>query len=90
MVVLMGLGARAAIAARPPRAGLGASTPAAVLLGAGTPRARAWTGSLGALGRRGPGGARDAPGTIVVGDVVTLAAAGRAEQLEGVALHSHR
>jgi uroporphyrin-III C-methyltransferase/precorrin-2 dehydrogenase/sirohydrochlorin ferrochelatase len=76
VVVLMGKGARARIAACLLGRGWAASTPAALLLAAGTPRAQAWTGTLDALGRFEPEPAHaDAPGTIVVGGVVRLAAA---------------
>jgi siroheme synthase len=56
-----------------------------VLLAAGTPRAHTWTGSLRELGRAPvPEALEDAPGTIVIGDVVTLAAAvALPEELEG-------
>jgi uroporphyrin-III C-methyltransferase/precorrin-2 dehydrogenase/sirohydrochlorin ferrochelatase len=85
VVVLMGLGARAAIAAYLLERGWAASTPAAVLLAAGTPRAHTWTGSLGELGHSTvPETLADAPGTIVVGEVVTLAhAAVLPQELEG-------
>jgi len=85
VVVLMGLGARAEIAAFLLRRGWAASTPAAVLLAAGTPRAHTWTGSLRELGAATlPESLRDAPGTIVVGAVVTLAAtSAEPEELEG-------
>ena len=85
IVVLMGLGARAAIAAHLLAQGWAASTPAAVLLAAGTPRAHTWTGSLRELGQAPvPEALEDAPGTIVVGDVVSLAAtAALPEELEG-------
>jgi uroporphyrin-III C-methyltransferase/precorrin-2 dehydrogenase/sirohydrochlorin ferrochelatase len=76
VVVLMGKGARARIAASLLERGWAASTPAALLLAAGTPRAHAWTGPLDALGRFEPEPAlAEAPGTIVVGEVVRLAAA---------------
>jgi uroporphyrin-III C-methyltransferase / precorrin-2 dehydrogenase / sirohydrochlorin ferrochelatase len=85
VVVLMGLGTRAAIAAFLLERGWAASTPTALLLAAGTARAHTWTGPLGALGRFDvPDGLGDAPGTIVVGDVVTLAASA-VQQQEGVA-----
>ena len=85
VVVLMGLGARAGIAAYLLERGWAASTPTAVLLAAGTPRAHRWTGALRDLGDAPvPEALEDAPGTIVVGDVVTLAAsAAVAEELEG-------
>jgi uroporphyrin-III C-methyltransferase/precorrin-2 dehydrogenase/sirohydrochlorin ferrochelatase len=76
VVVLMGLGAKATIASFLLERGWAASTPAALLLAAGTPRAHAWTGSLEELGDSTvPEAIADAPGTIVVGEVVTLAAA---------------
>jgi uroporphyrin-III C-methyltransferase / precorrin-2 dehydrogenase / sirohydrochlorin ferrochelatase len=76
VVVLMGKGARARIAGCLLERGWAAATPSALLLGAGTPRAFAWTGPLDALGRFEPEPAlADAPGTIVVGEVVRLAAA---------------
>jgi uroporphyrin-III C-methyltransferase len=75
VVVLMGKSARARIAACLLERGWAASTPAALLLACGTPRARAWTGRLDALGRiEIEPAAADAPGTIVVGEVVRLAA----------------
>jgi uroporphyrin-III C-methyltransferase/precorrin-2 dehydrogenase/sirohydrochlorin ferrochelatase len=85
VVVLMGLGARADIAAFLLRRGWAAFTPAALLLAAGTPRAHTWTGSLRELGGATvPESLADAPGTIVVGEVVTLAVtAARPEELEG-------
>jgi siroheme synthase len=76
VVVLMGKAARARIAACLLERGWAASTPAALLLAASTPRAHAWRGPLDALGRFEPEPAlADAPGTIVVGEVVRLAAA---------------
>jgi len=84
VVVLMGLGARAEIAAFLLERGWAASTPAAVLLAAGTPRAHTWVGSLRELGRAPiPDALADVPGTIVVGEVVTLADAAVSEELEG-------
>lgn len=85
VVVLMGLAARAEIAGFLLGQGWAAATPVAVLLAAGTPRAHSWTGSLRELGRAPvPQALADAPGTIVVGEVVTLAAgAALSEELEG-------
>ena len=86
VVVLMGLGTRDAIAAFLLERGWAASTPTALLLAAGTARAHTWTGSLEALGRfEVPDGLGDAPGTIVVGEVVTLAASAVQPQQEGAA-----
>jgi uroporphyrin-III C-methyltransferase/precorrin-2 dehydrogenase/sirohydrochlorin ferrochelatase len=73
LVVLMGLGSRAAIAAALQARGWAASTPCAVLLGASTPEAATWTGTLDRLGEAPiPEGAADAPGTLVVGEVVAV------------------
>ena len=74
VVVLMGLGERAAVAARLLARGWSPLTPAAVVLGASTDAAHAWTGTLGALAGASLGGDPEAPGTIVVGAVVSLAA----------------
>ncbi len=77
VVVLMGLAARAAIAAFLLGRGFAGATPTALLLAAGTPRAHTWIGPLDALAdAEVPAGLEDAPGTIVVGDVVGL---GRAD-----------
>jgi uroporphyrin-III C-methyltransferase len=76
LVVLMGLGSRAKIAARLLERGWTANTPAAVLLSASTPAAETWIGTLGdlAAGRAAthaqPG---EVPGTLVIGEVVSLA-----------------
>ena len=75
LVVLMGLGSRAAIASALRNRGWAASTPAAILWAAGTAQARRWTGSLAELATaETPDGAVGQPGTIVVGAVVGLAA----------------
>jgi uroporphyrin-III C-methyltransferase/precorrin-2 dehydrogenase/sirohydrochlorin ferrochelatase len=73
LVVLMGLASRAALAARLQGRGWAAATPVAVILGASTSDAHVWRGTLDQLARAPlPGDAL--PGTIVVGDVVGLAA----------------
>jgi uroporphyrin-III C-methyltransferase/precorrin-2 dehydrogenase/sirohydrochlorin ferrochelatase len=73
VVVLMGLGGRAAIAARLLERGWPAGTPAAILLAAGTPRAHTWTGTLAGLGAAElPAELGGAPGTLVVGAVAAL------------------
>ena len=72
VVVLMGLGARAARSRAPGRARLAPATPAAILLGRVARRART-PGSARSptlAGSRSPPALEDAPGTIVVGDVV--------------------
>jgi uroporphyrin-III C-methyltransferase / precorrin-2 dehydrogenase / sirohydrochlorin ferrochelatase len=73
VVVLMGLGQRAAIARAMTAAGWSAQTPAAVLLGASTAAAGTWRGSLDGLGRAELPNDDHAPGTIVVGAVAALA-----------------
>ena len=74
LVVLMGLAARPGIAAFLRSRGWPAATPAAVVWNAGTPAQQRWLGTLGTLDRsRPPEGSEGAPGTVVVGDVVSLA-----------------
>lgn len=80
LVVLMGLGQREAIARALLALGWRPETPAAVVLGAATPAAWRWTGSLAdlATGRVGlppmSGDERRPPGLLVIGDVVSVAA----------------
>jgi uroporphyrin-III C-methyltransferase/precorrin-2 dehydrogenase/sirohydrochlorin ferrochelatase len=74
LVILMGLGQRTRIAEVLQGRGWGASTPAAIVLGAGTEVAWRWTGALAELGRvELPSHAAGAPGILVVGDVVAVA-----------------
>ena len=74
LVVLMGVRQRAAIAARLVGRGWAASTPAALVMGAATAQAWRWTGALGTLGAAEiPASSADAPGMLVIGDVVSLA-----------------
>jgi uroporphyrin-III C-methyltransferase/precorrin-2 dehydrogenase/sirohydrochlorin ferrochelatase len=74
LVVLMGLASRAAVAALLLERGWPGQTPAAILLAASTAESFSWTGSLEALGRAAlPEDRREAPGTLVVGEVVSLA-----------------
>jgi uroporphyrin-III C-methyltransferase/precorrin-2 dehydrogenase/sirohydrochlorin ferrochelatase len=76
VVVLMGLAARQRIAERLLERGWPRATPAAVLWGASRPGAWTWRGELHELGAAAAEGAlADAPATIVVGEVVSLAAA---------------
>ena len=70
LVVLMGLGSRAALARLLVARGWATATPVAVCLGAGTRRARTWIGTLGGLETAAV--EEDAPGTIVVGSVVSV------------------
>jgi uroporphyrin-III C-methyltransferase / precorrin-2 dehydrogenase / sirohydrochlorin ferrochelatase len=74
LVVLMGLATRARLVALLLRAGWDPATPAAALLGASTPQAHTWLGRLRDLPAAPlPGG--HAPGTLVIGAVVSLATA---------------
>ena len=76
LVVLMGLGARAALSAALVARGWAPGTPAAVVWSASTPEASTWRGTLRGLpGALPEAGFADGPGTIVIGDVVSLAAA---------------
>jgi uroporphyrin-III C-methyltransferase/precorrin-2 dehydrogenase/sirohydrochlorin ferrochelatase len=73
VVVLMGLASRWAVAALLLASGWSRDTPAAVLLGASTPHAHTWTGRLADMGEALlPDESADAPGTLVIGDVVAL------------------
>ena len=74
VIVLMGLAARARIAGRLRQRGWQANTPVAIILSAGTSRMQTWTGTLEALGQADLSAHSDAPGTIVIGDVVALRA----------------
>ncbi len=74
LVVLMGLASREAVARLLLERGWPDHTPSAVLLAASTPEAFAWTGPLEALGGAVlPEDRREAPGTLVIGEVVSLA-----------------
>ena len=86
IVVLMGLGARAAIAARLLERGWAAATPAAVLLGRGDAAGPHLDGIAARAGRRAASreALGDAPGTIVVGDVVSARRRGRALAVKSV------
>lgn len=73
VIVLMGLRTRQQIAGRLLDRGWRPGTPAAVVLAAGTPDMRTWIGRLDELGRPSLGmELGDAPGTIIIGDVVGL------------------
>lgn len=75
VVVLMGLASRAEIAATLLARGWAPHTPTAIVWSASTPRADRWTGTLATLGSASPpDGLKDAPGVLVVGEVVSLAA----------------
>jgi uroporphyrin-III C-methyltransferase/precorrin-2 dehydrogenase/sirohydrochlorin ferrochelatase len=74
LVVLMGLRQRARVAELLIARGWDPATPAAIVVGAGTPEAWRWTGALDALGAAEiPEASRAAPGLLVIGQVVSLA-----------------
>jgi uroporphyrin-III C-methyltransferase / precorrin-2 dehydrogenase / sirohydrochlorin ferrochelatase len=78
LVVLMGLARTAALAARLINCGWVRETPAAVIVDASSSGQQVWRGTLGELAGGAPdvvAGAAAAPGTIVVGEVVSLAEA---------------
>jgi uroporphyrin-III C-methyltransferase/precorrin-2 dehydrogenase/sirohydrochlorin ferrochelatase len=76
LVVLMGMARIAGLAAYLVGKGWAPATPAAVISGASTALQRAWRGSLGDLAAdRVPLDARAGAGTIVIGEVVSLAGA---------------
>jgi uroporphyrin-III C-methyltransferase/precorrin-2 dehydrogenase/sirohydrochlorin ferrochelatase len=72
VVLLMGLASRARTSRVLLERGWPPETPAAVLLGASTAASRTWLGSLSELAEA-PLADPELPGTVVVGDVVTLA-----------------
>lgn len=69
VVVLMGLASRGPLASLLVSRGWPGATPAAVCLAAGTARAHTWIGTLATLGAAPAAGD---PGTIVIGEVVTV------------------
>jgi len=72
VIVLMGLAHRGLVATCLMERGWLPGTAAAVVFAASTPRARTWVGTLDTLGTAPDATDTDAPGTIVIGDVVTL------------------
>ena len=74
LVILMGLAERGRLARVLIARGWAGQTPAAMCLAAGTPRAWTWFGTLDTLGAT-PTDHGDAPGTIVIGAVVSVGAA---------------
>ncbi|MFL5306944.1 MAG: uroporphyrinogen-III C-methyltransferase [Polyangia bacterium] len=75
IVVLMGLGQRARIAARLMARGWSGGTPAALVVGAATPQSARWVGTLDGLGTATvPAASAGAAGMLVIGAVVGLAA----------------
>jgi uroporphyrin-III C-methyltransferase/precorrin-2 dehydrogenase/sirohydrochlorin ferrochelatase len=84
LVVLMGLAERARIAARLLARGWSPKTPAAIVLGAGTPESFSWTGALAKLGEAWiPPERAHLPGTLVVGAVAALGLGAEARPAEG-------
>lgn len=75
LVVLMGLNEADAIAALLVGTGWRPTTPVAVVFSASTSRSTTWTGTLAGIASCRDSAHPDAPGTIVIGDVVSLAAA---------------
>jgi uroporphyrin-III C-methyltransferase / precorrin-2 dehydrogenase / sirohydrochlorin ferrochelatase len=74
VVAMMGLRQRAPIAACLLARGWSAETPAAIVVGAGTPASWRWIGTLAALGAAEiPAASAAAPGMLVIGQVVGLA-----------------
>jgi uroporphyrin-III C-methyltransferase/precorrin-2 dehydrogenase/sirohydrochlorin ferrochelatase len=73
IIALMSMGGRAGLTARLLGRGWPADTPAAMLIGAATPRQWTWRGPLGGLATcEPPASSADAPGTIVIGAVAAL------------------
>jgi uroporphyrin-III C-methyltransferase/precorrin-2 dehydrogenase/sirohydrochlorin ferrochelatase len=80
LVVMMGLRQRARVAELLVARGWERRTPAAIVVGAATPESWRWTGALEDLGAAEiPPDAREAPGLLVIGEVVSLAGALRLE-----------
>ena len=74
VIILMGIASRAELAALLLDRGWKRATPTAVLLGASTPHAHTWIGTLAQLASAPVEEFSDAPGTIAIGDVVRLSA----------------
>src|SRR5262249_140331 len=75
LVILMGIARRKALSDLLITRGWSRATPAAVCRAAGTAHAHTWIGTLDALSAApGDTDGDDAPGTIVVGDVVSIGA----------------
>jgi len=78
LVVLMGLGRRAQISGRLQDLGWPKTTPAAIVTDATTPRQWSWTGTLAELAGTEP--PQGAPGVLIIGDVVQVAAQLKAQK----------
>ena len=72
IVVLMGVGRRALLAARLLDCGWNAATPAAIVENASKPTEHVWRGTLAELGAAPCDVDHGGPGTIVIGDVAAL------------------
>ncbi len=75
LVVLMGVARRAALAGRLLERGWMPETPAAIIVDASSTGQYVWRGTLGDLATGAPDVPTSAPGTIVVGEVVSVAEA---------------
>jgi len=75
LVVLMGVAARQAIATALVRRGWAPTTPAALVFVASRGDTTTWTGTLATLAHDDDPGDTTRPGTLIVGDVVSLRAA---------------
>jgi uroporphyrin-III C-methyltransferase len=74
IVVMMGIASASDISALLIERGWKEGTPAAVLWGASTPQSQIWTGTLSDLPTGVDARPTDAPGTLVIGDVVKVGA----------------
>lgn len=74
LVVLMGVATRSQLAGRLIARGWAPDTPAALLFSASTPEAQSWMGTIARLADGSESDTPDGPGTLVIGDVVKLAA----------------
>jgi uroporphyrin-III C-methyltransferase/precorrin-2 dehydrogenase/sirohydrochlorin ferrochelatase len=74
LVVLMGVGRSSAIATTLVERGWSRETPAAVVIDASTANQQVWRGTLEQLAEKGVGSPTRFSGTIIIGDVVALAA----------------
>jgi uroporphyrin-III C-methyltransferase / precorrin-2 dehydrogenase / sirohydrochlorin ferrochelatase len=73
IVVLMGVARRAELASRLIARGWASRTPAAIVVDASKPTQTMWSGTLGDLAAEQAEIETQAPGTIVIGEVVSLA-----------------
>jgi siroheme synthase len=82
LVILMGLARAARIASVLIARGWPGDTPAAIVVDASLPGQQVWTGTVADLAADRVDARGDGPGTIVIGDVVSLAAGSGARQEE--------